>query len=61
MFEEIWLDNTHNFTSFSQAKVQIQKDIVILANDIAFQEVIEDDGVELLVSSRENISNEKPM
>lgn len=49
--------------TFPQAESlhQVLKYIVILANDVRFEKVIEDNVIELLVSQRENLSSEELM
>ncbi|XP_042227670.1 tigger transposable element-derived protein 1-like isoform X2 [Homarus americanus] len=63
VWKNIWPECTHDFHSFPQAESihQIQQDIVTLANDVGFAEVIEDDVVELLQSHRGDLSNEDLM
>lgn len=59
-WKSIWPDCICDISSFPKAGLhQIWKDIVTLANDGGFEEVIVDDVVELLVSYRESILNEE--
>ncbi|XP_042212261.1 tigger transposable element-derived protein 1-like, partial [Homarus americanus] len=62
-WKNIWPECVHEFQSFSQAESlqKVQQDIVTLANNIGFEEVVENDVVELLESHREDLTNEDLM
>lgn len=57
-WKSIWPDYIHDIISFPQADIlhQIWNDIVILAKDVGFEEVIENDRNELLVSQKESLT-----
>ncbi|XP_042211557.1 tigger transposable element-derived protein 1-like [Homarus americanus] len=62
-WKNMWPECVHEFKGFSQAESlqQVQQDIVTLANNVDFEEVIENGVVELLESHREDLTNEDLM
>ncbi|KAG7155119.1 Tigger transposable element-derived protein 1-like 196 [Homarus americanus] len=62
-WKNIWPECIHEFKGLSQAErlQQVQQDIVTLANNVGFEEVIENDVVELLETHREDLTNEDLM
>ncbi|XP_042215868.1 tigger transposable element-derived protein 1-like [Homarus americanus] len=62
-WKNIWPECVHEFQGFSQAESlqKVQQGIVTLANNIGFEEVVENDVVKLLESHREDLTNEDLM
>ncbi|XP_014788567.1 tigger transposable element-derived protein 1-like [Octopus bimaculoides] len=61
VWKNIWPDCVRDFTDFPpvESLYQVQQDIVTLTNSAGFEEVKENDVIELLVSHRESLSNEE--